>query len=257
MVNIGNIKTGYVIDRPVWMRCCSFVCLALTLLAGCGQEDHPRHLEKIQNIQWASLEAVPRIMADCVIDDTQLNRDYDTHIDWTNTDAETDFFLLVYSNSPKYCQSRSKNGRVPRSLQFQCESGNQFGWIIHGLWANSTEAYLRKDKYGHPRFCQGDLPKQPLDVIRPHLCTSPGTSLLQAQWEKHGSCVFADAESYFEKTSDLYHRFRVPPHDLSARDAMYWMKDNNPDLADTWLHLAGSEFGICFSLDFEPISCPK
>lgn len=257
MVNINNVKRRYLVERQPVMRWSGFMLLVLALLSGCVQEDEKAPAEGLNNAQWASLEPVPMIMADCVIDDAQLYRDYDAHIDWTNRDAETDFFLLVYSNAPSYCSSRSQNGQVPGSLRFQCESGNQFGWIIHGLWANSKQAYLKKDKHGHPRFCQGDLPKQPLDVIRPHLCTSPSTRLLQAQWEKHGSCVFADAESYFEKTTDLYHSFRVPPHDLSARDAMYWMKDNNPELADVWLHLSGAEFGICFSLDFEPISCPK
>ena len=40
------------------------------------------------------------------------------------------------------------------------------------------------------------------------------------------------------------------------RVSVKWMKDNNPELNDKWLHQTKHEFGICFTTDFELMSCP-
>lgn len=173
-------------------------------------------------------------------------------------DKDTDFFLLVYSHSPSFCAYKRKS-KTYQHVYFQCESENDFGWVIHGLWAESESAYISGKYKEHPANCQGDLPDLDLELIKKHLCTMPGTKLVQHQWEKHGSCDFTYAHEYLDTVTKLYKRFKVPPTTLLARDAMHWMKDNNTMLHDTYLHLNlhKNEFGICLNMDFEPISCPK
>jgi ribonuclease T2 len=195
-------------------------------------------------------------VAQCEVRDEWLNPRYDHGIDRSNPDVATDFFLLVYSNSPGFCDHMQRRGSLD-SVPFQCSTPNRFGWVLHGLWGESRSAYLANHHKGHPRFCEGDLPKLDLAVIRPHLCMSPGTRLLQGQWEKHGACDFESAEAYFAKARELYERFKRPPPELGARAAMHWMKENNPALKGRWLHVSGKEFGICFSRDFQVIDCPK
>lgn len=194
--------------------------------------------------------------ADCVVEDQWLNMDYDHSIDYQNKNIPTDFFVLVYSNSPSFCQYMESKGRTGQ-VSFQCESPNTFGWVIHGLWGESKAAYISGDYKKHPRFCQGDLPKVSLDEIKPYLCMSPGTRLLQGEWEKHGACDFDTATAYFEQAKTLYESYKLPPADLNARAAMNWMRANNPELKDKWLHQSGREFGICFDKNFELMSCPK
>ncbi|CAG9001109.1 MAG: hypothetical protein CENE_03125 [Candidatus Celerinatantimonas neptuna] len=194
--------------------------------------------------------------AQCVVNDQWLNRNYDQHIDYSNPNVQTDFFLLVFSNSPQFCKKEQQSGAI-ENFRFQCESPNHFGWVIHGLWGNSREAFISGNIRSQPRFCQGDLPKVPLSELKPYLCMSPGTKLLQGEWEKHGACDFSSAKAYFSKEKELYQRFKLPSADVNAKTAVRWMRDNNPVLADKWLYRRGSEFGICFDRSFNVISCPK
>ena len=193
---------------------------------------------------------------DCVVDDQWLRRDYDHAVDYANPEVETDFFLLVYSHSPSFCRRMAERDRLDEA-PLQCRSSKRFGWVIHGLWGESESAYVRREERRHPRFCKGDLPPVPVAVMKPYLCMSPGTRLLQGQWEKHGACDFDSATEYFGRTKELFERFPVPPAELKAGAAVRWMKDNSPALRNKWLHRSGDEFGICFSTGFEVISCPK
>ncbi|NGN99394.1 ribonuclease [Grimontia sp. S25] len=192
----------------------------------------------------------------CDIDVSDLNLRYDNRLDYQNKNIPTDFFLLVYSNSPGFCKAMKRKGRE-NSVRFQCDSGNDFGWVVHGLWGESEKAYQSGNNKGHPRFCKGDLAPLPLETIKPYLCMSPGTRLLQGQWEKHGACDFDTAEEYFDKTLELAKQFELPPANLNAKKAIRWMRDNNPELKDTWLHQSRHEFGICFDKAFNLMSCPR
>jgi len=192
----------------------------------------------------------------CIVNDEWLKKEYDHDLDYKNSDVKTDFFLLVYSNSPSFCNYMKGKDRL-KDVPFQCLSPNKFGWVIHGLWGESRTAYIQGEKDKHPRFCKGDLPQLNLNTIKPYLCMSPGTSLLQGEWEKHGACDFDTANEYFDKTLELYERFLFPPAELRVKMAMKWMKENNPELENKRLHLTSHEFGICLTTEFEVMSCPN
>lgn len=194
--------------------------------------------------------------AKCVIPEKFPESSWDIHIDSAKPDVKTDFFMLVYSHSPSFCDGKKKANKL-HEVRFQCDSKNKFGWVIHGLWAESESAYVNRKDMGHPRFCKGDLDQLDFNVLKPYLCMSPGAKLLQGEWEKHGACDFKTADEYFAKALELYNRFAVPPSDLKVKPAMNWMKENNPELKDKWLHQSGKEFGICFDKDFKIMSCPK
>lgn len=194
--------------------------------------------------------------AKCDIQEQWLNLDYDHSIDYQNADTQTDFFLLKFSNSKKFCEKMARKGQTAK-VKFQCESPNQFGWVVHGLWGESEKAYITGRYKEHPRFCRGDLPKVALQEMKPFLCMSPGTRLLQGEWEKHGACDFESFQAYYQKTMQLYQKFQMPPADLKPKLAMKWMKKNHPELQDKWMHVDGKEFGICFDKQFNVMSCPK
>ncbi|BBP44840.1 hypothetical protein THMIRHAS_02130 [Thiosulfatimonas sediminis] len=196
------------------------------------------------------------VHAKCQIDDAWLNPNYDHQIDYQNTEVATDFFLLMFSNSKKFCEQMARKGQTDK-VKFQCASGNDFGWVVHGLWGESENAYIRGDYKGHPRFCQGDLPKVTLAELKPYLCMSPGTRLLQGEWEKHGACDFPSFTAYYQKTQALYQRYTMPPAELKPKAAMQWMKKQHPELKDLWMHVDHKEFGICFDKQFQVMSCPK
>lgn len=165
-----------------------------------------------------------------------------------------DYYMLSLSWSPSFCeQQKQKNGgNIPQHLQFQCNEAAQFGWVIHGLWPQNAAAQAVSD---HPRFCQGDLPPVSEALIKKYLPDSPGANLLQGQWEKHGSCAFNSAETYFAKQSELFHRLNLPANDLSRKELFQWMKKFNPQLKNVRLESRGNELYICYDKQWNPIDC--
>lgn len=174
-----------------------------------------------------------------------------------NKQAKTDYYTLVLSWSPAFCDSqRERYGKnLPTSMQLQCDTTQKFGWVIHGLWAQSKSARRVSE---HPRFCQGDLPMLPSSVIKPYLAESPSAALLQAEWEKHGACAFRQAEQYFQKQQKLYRTLTLPKQQFNSRNELFaWMKKNNPQLKNAYLGASHNELFICYGLDWQVIDCPR
>ncbi|WP_434355190.1 hypothetical protein NF212_10045 [Parasalinivibrio latis] len=170
----------------------------------------------------------------------------------TNTTA-TDYFALVYSWAPGFCAYKRSKGPLPDRLKLQCDSSNTYGWVVHGLWAQSASAKKVEDQ---PRYCQGDLPQLPTYVVDAYLCMSPGRSLLQGEWEKHGSCDFENAEDYFAQTEELHSALTLPGNISDVHAAQEWMKRHNPSLKTLALGKIGHELAVCYDTDFNLMSCP-
>ena len=92
----------------------------------------------------------------------------------------------------------------------------------------------------------------------------------QHEWTKHGSCMFSDAEEYFEKTLDLYDQFT--PEKIFKRFGFYpdqaehlhyntlqsYFKRNvMPRCYHTSKDYFLTELAICFDEDFNQMDCPK
>jgi ribonuclease T2 len=118
-------------------------------------------------------------------------------------------YTLAVSWSPAYC-ARSKGEAKD---DFQCASGNRFGFTLHGLWP---------DGYGKdwPQYCKpaGVLPRK---VVRDHLCAVPSVQLIQHEWVKHGTCLPTTPTKFFALSRKLYGALRYPDMDaLSARPTL-------------------------------------
>lgn len=170
--------------------------------------------------------------------------------------VDTDYYTLALSWSPAFCQKqrRSNNGKVPSHLKYQCDGGQEFGWVIHGLWPQSGKARAIDE---HPRYCQGDLPMVEENTIRKYLPESPGATLLQGEWEKHGACAFNQAEDYFAKQKTLYNDLILPDVDMSKSELFKWMKANNPQLKHVYLSGSKDELYICYDKQWQPMDCPR
>ena len=192
--------------------------------------------------------------------DRTLTADYDVSLAedniGQNRNAPVDYYMLALSWSPAFCQEQFDKfgGDLPSSAQYQCATKRQFGWVVHGLWPQNAHA---KDVADHPRFCQGDLPPVPQNVLDKYLAMSPGEKLLQGEWEKHGACAFNSAESYFSKMQQLYQSLNLPPENPNKKALFRWMKDNNPELRNLFLGASRTELYICYDLKFNPIDCPR
>ena len=173
-----------------------------------------------------------------------------------NKNAPVDYYMLALSWSPSFCETQrnKNNGEVPKHLAFQCNQAAQLGWVIHGLWPQAANARSASD---HPRFCQGDLPKLPEDLIKQYMPESPGANLLQGQWEKHGACAFNNASDYFAKQKQLFRSLNLPGQELSRKELFAWMKKFNPQLKDAYLGASKNELYICYDKSWNVMDCPR
>ncbi|ABJ10562.1 TPA: hypothetical protein VDV84_004892 [Pseudomonas aeruginosa] len=203
--------------------------------------------------------------------------DYNTNRDsyGKNDSATTDYYKLAINWSGAHCAEKAKEienlkkkGKfeaaetVRNRNAFQCFSNNKFGWILHGLWAQTCNGKNWEDCRDwkaiqtHPRLCRGDLPAVDYEEIKSHLCQSPGAALLQGEWEKHGACNFASASEYFSRQGQLFADLSLPESRLPDKELLQWLKEKNPSLADKEIQIDGNEFYVCYDVNFTPMSCP-
>lgn len=166
-------------------------------------------------------------------------------------------YTLAISWSPEFCRSR---GDQP-SAAFQCDGGNRFGFVLHGLWPDG----VGKD---WPQYCRatGLLPDP---VVRGALCATPSAQLLQHEWAKHGTCMpgYTPAD-YFRRSNALYAKLRYPQMEalsrrpLTAGGLATAIARVNPGLRATGMRITTrpggwlDEVWICLDRRFRYRTCP-
>lgn len=117
-------------------------------------------------------------------------------------DIAPDSYVLALSWSPQHCSTIDPGSA--KKHEFQCEL-NKFGFVVHGLWGQSSAA---TEKCQQPRNCSKSLVDN--ETVLKNLCTVPGVALIQAQWQKHGSCTGMSVTDYFDKTRELWSEINKP-----------------------------------------------
>lgn len=118
-------------------------------------------------------------------------------------------YTLALSWSPEFCKLREGEARHP----MQC-SGSQgrFGFVVHVLWPEGRSVW--------PQWCPTARRVSPAEARR-NLCVSPSAALLARQWAKHGSCMVAKPETYFNFTRILWQSLNFPDMNrLSRREGL-------------------------------------
>jgi ribonuclease T2 len=115
-------------------------------------------------------------------------------------------YTLAINWAPQYCHG---NARKP-AASFQCQSGNRFGFTLHGLWPDGVGKEW-------PQYCTStDLLPEP--VIKSAICATPSAQLLQHEWSKHGTCMAGETPaSYFRRSNRLYAQLRYPNMNALSR----------------------------------------
>ena len=166
-------------------------------------------------------------------------------------------YLLSLSWSPEYCRTRASRA----GDRLQCGgAGGRFGFILHGLWPEAAGP-------DYPRYCQpaGRVPEA---VMRRHLCMTPSASLIQHEWQKHGSCGWSDPARYLAAADRLWRALRFPDMDglsrrgVTAGAVARAFADINPGLPVDAVRITANrrqwleEVTICLGRDFRPRACP-
>jgi ribonuclease T2 len=164
-------------------------------------------------------------------------------------------YLLSLNWTPQWCRT---GGAGATASQMECD--RPFGFTLHGLWPNgATKPY--------PRFCK---PVGGLDTatVRRMFCRTPSPTLLQHEWQAHGSCGWNDPRAYFDRASRLFDQVVMPkieaiPADrLTAGAVRSAFVARNPAFApkDVFVQTTRSEelteVRLCYDLTFKPTTCP-
>ena len=164
-------------------------------------------------------------------------------------------YTLAASWSPAFC--RDDNATM------QCSGRNgRFGFILHGLWPESSNG-------PPPQWCAA-LPRPSPDLLRRNLCMTPHAPLLEHEWAKHGSCMASTPERYFRVASILWNSLHWPDADrlsrqegLTAGDFRRAFVAANPDWRAGQVGMVTSQNGwlkevhLCYARNFMPSTCDR
>jgi ribonuclease T2 len=162
--------------------------------------------------------------------------------------GQFDFYLLNLSWSPEFCAT---HGDSP-------ECGRGLGFVVHGLWPQDTNG-------DYPQHCSdGPGPANPqadTDIF-------PTASLVEHEWETHGTCSGLSADDYFREIHTAFAAVKIPGNIGQGDDGNGVTPDNllrrlaaaNPGYpAGSFALSCGNNrltaIEICLSKDLRPEAC--
>ncbi|MGZ8159640.1 MAG: ribonuclease T2 family protein [Methylobacter sp.] len=160
-----------------------------------------------------------------------------------------DYYLLTLSWSPEYC-AKAKHDKL------QCGEGKHYGFVVHGLWPQYNK--------GYPDSCS-TTPAVPETVVQQVLPIMPSESLIQHEWEKHGTCSGKTAGEYFGLIENTFHTIKIPAALTNPKQAVKTSAaairkqfiDSNPNaqLAVACKGAYLQEVRLCFGKSMQPTAC--
>jgi ribonuclease T2 len=173
------------------------ICIGLILSFIIGIVIYLIHRSGRQVINYDSCPRPKQYATDYDFDYTKHSKEY------SNLNSSIDYFRLSLSWSPTYC-----HGKYHLNNSFQCQ--HPFSFIVHGLWPSTIKKDNRSHSIrSHPRNCRNEK-EISIDLIRKYFCLMPSEHLMQAEWEKHGTCYWEKPKDYFEKINTLYSKIHLP-----------------------------------------------
>jgi ribonuclease T2 len=165
-----------------------------------------------------------------------------------------DYFVLSLSWSPDYCATSGGDDEA------QCSIGKKLNFVLHGLWPQNQK--------GYPSNCSGEKLTSSVKEKFPNLY--PSASLMDHEWEKHGTCTGLSAEAYLTLSQQLKKSVVLPDAYRSPTTPFKTNSDQlkqdfaavNPDLgtASLAVYCSGSgrylkELYVCFNREGSPMAC--
>jgi ribonuclease T2 len=164
-----------------------------------------------------------------------------------------DYYVLTLSWAPDFCaQTNSKNAA-------ECGLGRKIGFVVHGLWPQGETGR-------GPMNCGGSPVSQ--SIVQTMLNYFPTASLIQHEWQTHGTCTGLSAADYFAEVRKARDSVKIPgdfqaptravsesPGQIEAAFAA--ANPNFPPQALRTSCTAGAlqEVRVCFDKNISPRAC--
>jgi len=104
--------------------------------------------------------------------------------------------LLSLSWAPNYCAGH------PGDHSAECRIGGHNAFVLHGLWPQASSG-------PPPMSCSNASPVAAATVD--HMMNfMPSRSLIQHEWQKHGTCTGLSARDYFGQAEQAFTHVQVP-----------------------------------------------
>jgi ribonuclease T2 len=175
-----------------------------------------------------------------------------------NEAGDFDYYMLVLSWSPTYCEAQGENGRDGGQ---QCSGARPYAFVLHGLWPQYED--------GWPENCPArERPWVPDDQINKMLDVMPSRSLVIHEYKKHGVCSGLTPEAYFDNARKLFQGVKIPERyvrpgeslSVAPADIVQDFLTANPALQNNEISLSCNrgklrEVRLCFSRDMKPRAC--
>jgi ribonuclease T2 len=162
--------------------------------------------------------------------------------------GQFDFYLLNLSWSPEFCAT---HGDSP-------ECGRGLGFVVHGLWPQN-------DNGDYPQHCSNapgpTNPQADTDIF-------PTASLVEHEWETHGTCSGLGASDYFALVHKAYRAVAIPanigkgndPNGVTPDELLSRFAAANADYPPGSFALSCGNnrltaIEICLTKDLQPEAC--
>jgi ribonuclease T2 len=110
--------------------------------------------------------------------------------------GQFDYYLLSLSWAPNYCASH------PSDNSSECKIGGHTAFVLHGLWPQPNS--------GPPPMSCSTANPVATATVEHMLNLMPTRSLIQHEWQKHGTCSGLSAQDYFAKVEQAFKEVQVP-----------------------------------------------
>jgi ribonuclease T2 len=178
----------------------SMCCLLMLAMMGCNNTVQPPVApHRDAEARPSTPEYQPRDSSSYTGNDGHRRRSRRGRPEEQAAPGEFDFYLLNLSWSPEFCAT---HGDSP-------ECGRNLGFVVHGLWPQDTSG-------DYPQHCSDapgpTNPQADTDIM-------PTASLVEHEWQTHGTCSGLGAADYFAAIHQAYAGVKLPANIGSGGDA--------------------------------------
>lgn len=162
--------------------------------------------------------------------------------------AKFDYYVLNMSWEPEFCATHA--GAI--------ECKEKRGFVLHGLWPQNNDG-------SYPSNCAHEAGLKNYAAFKD---LNPDPSLLQHEWEKHGTCSGLSAEAYFEFARKAVKSLSFPPiitslrseEQLQTRRIINRFESVNPSFPEGSIALSCGNNRLtavqaCMTKDLTPVKC--
>lgn len=119
-----------------------------------------------------------------------------------------DYYNLVLSWSPSYCETGGDQRRDP-----QCLSSRPYAFVLHGLWPQYKKGWPESCPTRKNSWVSKELISKMLDIM-------PSKGLIIHEYKKHGTCSGLSPENYYKASRILFKSVKIPPRYIAPEKPM-------------------------------------